>query len=333
MMVSIIVPVYNTGKYLRECIESVLRQSYQDWELLLMDDGSTDDSGKICDEYASSDSRIKVVHKRNSGVSDTRNKALDLAVGKYVIFLDSDDFWINNEILSIFVSKSEEEDLDIIRANYVEFNDKIGNVRSNVSDKQVSLSEKRLSYIQYMKFIVRRNYLTCVFMIKRTVIGALRFNINRVFMEDAEFYMKLFNNNLGCMYVNTDFYAYRKHESAVTVKYNPNKYFDAFNLSRLCYDLALQTKNNDIREFLLEEGALNYVDYIKVLARDNNKNVRSNCFLKKIRIQELRWKTIRMLLNSGQMYLILWVLLPIKVVRFLIKFRAYIARKITCQYK
>lgn len=333
MMVSIIVPVYNTGKYLRECIESVLQQSYQDWELLLMDDGSTDDSSEICDEYASSDSRIKVVHKHNTGVSDTRNKALELAVGKYVIFLDSDDFWINNEILSIFVSKSEEEDLDILRANYVEFNDKIDNVRSNVSDKQVSLSEKRLSYIQYMKDIVRRNYLTCVFMIKRKVIGALRFNINRVFMEDAEIYMKLFNNDLRCMYINADFYAYRKHESAVTVQYNQNKYFDAFNLSRLCYDLALQTKNDEIREFLIEEGALNYIDYIKVLAGDDNKNVRSNCFLKKIRIRELRWKTIRMLLSLGKIYLILWVLFPIKIVRYLIKFRAYIARKITLQYK
>lgn len=325
-MVSIIVPVYNTDKYLRQCIESVLRQTYKDWELLLIDDGSCDGSGTICDEYAASDDRIKVVHKVNSGVSDTRNKGLDLAKGKYVIFLDSDDFWINNDILSIFVSKSEEENLDIIRANYIEFNDRIDNIHSNVSDKQVSLSEKRLSYIQYMKYIVGRNYLTCVFMIKREAIGTLRFNTNRIFMEDAEIYMKLFNQNLRCMYINSDFYAYRKHASAVTVHYNLNKYFDAFNLSRLCYDLALQTKNDDIREFLIEEGALNYIDYIKVLARDDNKNVRSNCFVKKIRMQELRWRTIRMLLNLGKMYLILWTLFPIKIIRYLIKLRTYIAR-------
>lgn len=89
--VSIIVPVYNTQSYLRNCIDSVLRQEYQNWELILVDDGSTDVSGRICDEYAEKDSRIRVLHKPNSGVSDTRNQGLDMANGEWIFFLDSDD--------------------------------------------------------------------------------------------------------------------------------------------------------------------------------------------------------------------------------------------------
>lgn len=88
---SIISPVYNVEHWLPSCIDSVLAQSYQDWELILVDDGSTDRSGEICDEYAVHDSRIRVIHKANGGVSKARNKALRIANGKYITFVDSDD--------------------------------------------------------------------------------------------------------------------------------------------------------------------------------------------------------------------------------------------------
>ena len=85
--VSIIVPVYNSAKTLRRCADSILNQDFTDYELFLVDDGSTDDSGAICDEYASLDNRVNVIHKNNSGVSDTRNTALDLAHGKTTAIL------------------------------------------------------------------------------------------------------------------------------------------------------------------------------------------------------------------------------------------------------
>lgn len=88
---SIIVPVYNTEKYLKNCIESVLKQTFSDWELILVDDGSTDSSGSICDQYAQADNRIKVIHKPNGGLSAARNTGIDHSRGKYITFLDSDD--------------------------------------------------------------------------------------------------------------------------------------------------------------------------------------------------------------------------------------------------
>lgn len=101
--VSVIVPVYNTEKYLRRCIDSVLEQLFLDFELLLVDDGSTDGSGTICDEYVRKDSRVRVFHKPNGGVSSARNVGLENAVGKWVVFVDSDD-WVKTDYLKNLLS-------------------------------------------------------------------------------------------------------------------------------------------------------------------------------------------------------------------------------------
>lgn len=90
---SIIIPVYNVAPYLRECLDSVLAQTYTDWEAVCVDDGSTDGSGKILDEYAKNDSHIRVVHKANGGVSSARNRGLEEAKGEWILFLDGDDLW------------------------------------------------------------------------------------------------------------------------------------------------------------------------------------------------------------------------------------------------
>ncbi|MDD6723062.1 MAG: glycosyltransferase [Bacteroidales bacterium] len=101
-MVSVIIPVYNTEKYLRQCLDSVLAQTCCDWEAILVDDGSTDSSGAICDEYAAADSRVKVIHQPNGGVSVARNAGLDVAKGDCVAFVDSDDY-VSKEYLEAFI--------------------------------------------------------------------------------------------------------------------------------------------------------------------------------------------------------------------------------------
>lgn len=98
-MISIIVPIYNVEKYIRKCIDSILNQSYINFELLLIDDGSTDSSFNICKEYESTDKRVKVYHKKNGGVSSARNMGLEKAKGEWITFIDSDDYLLNNQFL------------------------------------------------------------------------------------------------------------------------------------------------------------------------------------------------------------------------------------------
>lgn len=108
-IISIIIPVYNTEKYIRECLDSILAQTYTDWEAILVDDGSTDNSGKICDEYATKDKRIIVIHQRNGGVSSARLNGFKRSNGEWIVFLDSDDTLPNNS-LSILIVESRNYD-------------------------------------------------------------------------------------------------------------------------------------------------------------------------------------------------------------------------------
>lgn len=112
MMISVIVPVYNVEKYLNKCIDSIINQSYKDFELILVDDGSTDNSPQICDIYASAHENIHVIHKNNGGLSDARNTGICIAKGKYVVFIDSDDF-IDSEFLKVLIEQKEEYGADI----------------------------------------------------------------------------------------------------------------------------------------------------------------------------------------------------------------------------
>lgn len=118
-LVSIVIPVYKVEQYLRNCLESVINQTYTNWELILVDDGSPDRCGEICDEYAAKDSRIKVIHKENGGQSSARNAALDLPPkGEFVTFLDSDDFWHPNYLKTLLFLQ-QEHNADLVQCGFV----------------------------------------------------------------------------------------------------------------------------------------------------------------------------------------------------------------------
>lgn len=150
-LISIIVPVYNAENTLYRCVDSILQQTFTDWELLLIDDGSKDSSGDICDEYARKDSRIRVFHKENGGVSSARNLGLDNAKGEWITFVDSDDF-LNLEALLNMTSVIGNSDLvlsSIREYDKVSYKDYIV---SNITTKNVEETAKWLDMLNY--FIV-----------------------------------------------------------------------------------------------------------------------------------------------------------------------------------
>ena len=119
---SVIVPVYNTENYLRKCVDSILASTYENLEVILVDDGSPDNSGAICDEYAERDARVKVIHKENGGLSSARNAGLDIATGDYITFVDSDDY-IANDIYEKIIAKFATENVDLVMMNIASVNE------------------------------------------------------------------------------------------------------------------------------------------------------------------------------------------------------------------
>ena len=116
-LITVIIPVYKTEKYLSRCIDSVRNQTYQDLDIVLVDDGSPDNSGALCDQFALEDSRIRVIHKKNGGLSDARNAGIDMAKGKYLCFCDSDD-WMESGILECAVKEMRESEVDLLVWSY-----------------------------------------------------------------------------------------------------------------------------------------------------------------------------------------------------------------------
>ena len=190
-LVSVIVPVYNVQRYLPQCIDSVLNQTYQDFELILVDDGSPDNCGSICDAYAERDSRIRVIHKPNGGLSDARNAGLAIASGKYVYFLDSDDT-IEPHLLQTVVPHME-QGADLVAFTLRGFYDD-GTVlppwQRECGTYDLSEPEKRMAFFHRTLLQTKIGWEACLRIFSREKLEAhgLRFADNRrIFAEDLYF--------------------------------------------------------------------------------------------------------------------------------------------------
>lgn len=201
--ISIIVPVYNTEKYLHRCIDSILVQTFTDFELLLINDGSTDKSGEICDEYAMKDSRIRVFHKKNGGVSSARNLGLDNTKGEWVAFVDSDD-WIKTDYLYSMMSQS---DADMIMSSF-EIIDNFEEWDNNIKNELYNYSK--------IKFFLERYINTATLcapwckLFKVSLIGNLRFNELISFKEDTIFVFEYLDKVNRVRTINSWGYQYRR---------------------------------------------------------------------------------------------------------------------------
>lgn len=258
-LISIIVPVYNTEKYLDQCIQSVLAQTYTNWELLLVDDGSTDSSGAICDKYAAQDSRIKVLHKENTGVSDSKNIALDMAKGEYIMFLDSDDYWYINDCIAQLYAKSQELGVDIVRGEYKAV-DEEGNLlfkRTLNATKQQAVN-KLLTPYQFLTEVIQGEFFLVLSLFKRHTLDTIRFS-NRAFLEDIEFHIRcLASPKVYCSYIPLRFYAYRKHATAVSHKRTIQKLKDSFSLCYFYHEYESIVSDINYKQFLRNESIMLY---------------------------------------------------------------------------
>lgn len=237
-LLSVIVPVYNVKPYLEKCVESIVNQTYHDLQIILVDDGSTDGSQDICDEYAQKDSRIIVVHKENGGVSTARNEGMERAKGDYIAFVDSDD-WLERNMYEVLINQLEAHEADLVACSFYECK---GDEKKAVGDS------KNISVFNTEEIFINKNQLRFLAwnkVFRRSFVEKLHFVPGQVY-EDFHFCRQIFLKTKKLIYVDVPFYDYRISRPGNTnSSFKPGRMcifgeFDALisDLTELHYDKA-----------------------------------------------------------------------------------------------
>lgn len=211
-LVSVIVPIYNVEEYLSRCIDSIVKQTYTNLEIILVDDGSPDNCPKICDEFADKDARIKVIHKKNGGLSDARNAGLEICTGEYISFIDSDD-WVHQDFIKILYDVVCENDADIAECavSYVDESNHILRKRGiskeylicdNIEAIRLLICEDGVYQTVWNKLYSRKS------------IGELKFPFGKL-NEDEFWTYKVFDKTKKIAVVNTPLYNYFQRDSSI----------------------------------------------------------------------------------------------------------------------
>ena len=226
-LVSVIVPVYNVEKYISECVDSIIAQEYHNLEIILIDDGSTDYSPSICEGYAEKDSRIKVVHQKNSGVARARNRGLAIATGKYIVFVDSDDFISRNMVTSVVSIAENNNDIDIVIGNLSGMGIcESNNSFSGVIDQERILNEVIVGKVQNLPIFENQNpYLNgfCTCLYKKELID--RYDISfplSAIGEDVIFHISYLLKCRNAFFTGESYYYYRFREDSASHRFQPH---------------------------------------------------------------------------------------------------------------
>lgn len=217
-MLSVIIPVYKVEKYLARCIDSVISQTFTDFELILVDDGSPDKSPEICDEYVKKDSRIRVIHKKNGGLSSARNAGLEVCKGEYIFFIDSDDWLTDNNVFSDFINKAKSENSDFIYA--------LMNKATDSNEIEIKNNER---FSDDRLYFLSNPYLfsACNKVYKRTLLQFIHFVPERV-NEDVDVIPLVFCNAKKVSRLNRATYNYYQNPNSITRSEFSEKRFDMF---------------------------------------------------------------------------------------------------------
>lgn len=261
--VSIIVPIYNSEKYLSKCIDSIIKQKYKNIEILLIDDGSNDKSYEICKEYLKKDKRIKVFSQKNSGPSSARNLGLDKASGEYIIFVDSDDY-IESDFISTMMKQND--NYDVIISNY--------NIVSN--NKVKFLDNKIFYYDNFLEFIVaNRLWGPVCKLIKKDIIKN-KYNENYSIGEDLLFWYDNYKNIKTFKYIDEYKYYYVQNYSSLmndkVLKISKLQSFEIFN----------EIINNSDSQVIIDNIKKTFIDCYSNYKKNDNENLLSKYIDKKI---------------------------------------------------
>ncbi|MGM0874213.1 MAG: glycosyltransferase family 2 protein [Bacillota bacterium] len=220
--ISIIVPIYNVEQYLHRCLDSILAQTFTDFELILVNDGSTDNSGEICDLYAEKDTRIKIIYKKNGGLSDARNSGIKIAQGDFIGFIDSDD-WIEPNMYEILYNLCIENNVDISTCSFNIW-DKGERRKVKINKKSVTVLDSKTA-LQNMYDGKLPGYVAWNKLYKKHIFETIRFPKGRIY-EDAAIMYRVYDSTNGIAFIEYPLYNYIYRESSITRSEFSEKRFD-----------------------------------------------------------------------------------------------------------
>lgn len=279
ILVSVVIPIYLVADYLPTCIESVLKQTYSEKEIILVDDGSPDSSPEICDEYAALYPNIKVIHKKNGGLSDARNVGIETATGEYVLFLDGDDYWDDVNALDKLIQRVTLTNADVLNFSFMKYYEDTGEKSPYFHDvlhMPLYLQKKK----EQLDYLAEKNlYLSsaCTKMIRRELFNDnLQFEVG-VYSEDVEWSARLIQTAKSMDFICSNFYCYRQRKDSISHTINDKKSKDLCNHIIKCIELA-NTASEENKRLMLQYAAYQYGTYYIVQAQAINEQ--SECIEK-----------------------------------------------------
>jgi glycosyltransferase involved in cell wall biosynthesis len=265
--ISVIVPIYKVEKYLNRCVDSIINQTYRNLEIILVDDGSPDNSGRISDEYARTDSRVRVIHKSNGGLSDARNAGIEIATGEYIGFVDSDDF-IHPEMFRDLHEQIQKHDADIAQCSFRPVTDDTFIDPGGAGNEKVisNLDALRLIYTQYkVDYIVAWDKLY-----RKHLFNSIRFPVSKIHEDEFTTY-KLFYLSGKIVVIDKKYYYYYQSPNSIIRS--------GFNLKKLHYTEAMEERILFFKEKGLTDffslAARKYAQWILLFLYLNNKAIKN----------------------------------------------------------
>lgn len=292
-LISIIVPVYNVEKYLDQCIESLVKQDYSNVEILLINDGSTDKSGEICENWKVKDNRIITIHLKNSGVSIARNIGIENSKGKYIYFIDSDD-WLEYDTLSLLLKNLSIYNADLSSCGIKkDYNNK--KIVLNKDKKTIIVSQKRM----FHEILCNESIYGYVYnkLFKAELVKGIIFDKDLYIQEDMDFTMEYLKKCKKCVYTEAEYYHYRQRIESVTgeIGYSYKKlsivkvYEKAISLyEKYCPESLYIVQRNYLKI------NINIIGRIKI-AKYKNKKIQDQL---KSNIDKYYWKVLKEKKNS-----------------------------------
>lgn len=272
MMFSIIIPVYNVEKTITECVNSVLSQSYRDFEIILVDDGSTDNSPRICDELAKSNNRIVVIHKNNGGLSSARNVGMKEVKGDYFLFLDSDDYWTYNDFLKNLFEIINEYNSEVIVFKLTPDKKLISDRDRNIELEKVISNNNKAGSFKYLILNDRLLSSACDKVYKSTLYNNEKYRFTEgVFSEDIDWTARIVLSSERIAYLDRYAYYYRPNESSITHNIKAKNVLDLCNSIKKIVKFSEQIINEDYYEWYMSYCAYQYITFLNVAAQYSNK--------------------------------------------------------------